>query len=77
MYYDGERGGLSFLVGMIVGLAIGAGLALLLAPQSGRRTRRYLSRRVEDVADEALDRWDDVADELRGAVKTSRKRLSL
>jgi hypothetical protein len=31
---------------------------------------------VEDVADDAVDRWDDVTDELRSAVKRSgRKKL--
>jgi gas vesicle protein len=77
MYYNDDTASVSFVAGLIVGVAVGAGLTLLLAPQSGRRTRRHLARRVEDVADDAIDRWDDVTDELRSAVRTSRKKLNL
>lgn len=77
MYYEDETGGLPFLTGIVVGVAIGAGLALLVAPQSGRRTRRRLARTVEDVTDDAVGRWDNVADELRSAVRSSRKKLDL
>jgi gas vesicle protein len=77
MYYDDESATVSFLSGLIVGVAIGAGLALLLAPQSGKRTRRRLARSVEGIADTATDQWGDVTDELRSAVRTSRKKLSL
>lgn len=77
MYYESENGGLPFLLGIVLGVALGAGLALIVAPQSGRRTRRHLARRVEDVTDEAVGRWDDARDELRSAVRSSRKKLDL
>lgn len=77
MYYESDNGGLPFLLGIIVGIALGAGLALLVAPQSGQRTRRHLVRRVEDVADDAVGKWDDARDELRSAVRSSRKKLDL
>ncbi len=77
MYYENDSNGLPFLTGVVVGVAIGAGLALLVAPQSGRRTRRRLARTVEDVADDAVGRWDDVADEFRSAVRSGRKKLDL
>lgn len=76
MYYEEESTTVSFMSGVIVGAAIGAGLALLLAPQSGRRMRRHLVRSVEGFKDTATDRWDDVSDDLRSAVKTSRKKLT-
>jgi gas vesicle protein len=75
MYYEDDTGGVPFLAGILMGIIIGAGLALLVAPQSGRRTRRRLARRVEDVADEAVGKWDDVAGELRSAVRSGRKKL--
>ncbi len=77
MYYEEESAAASFAAGMIIGVAVGAGLALVLAPQSGRRTRRYLVRRVEDVTDDAADRWGDVTDELKSAVRSSRKKFPL
>ncbi len=40
--------GTSYLAFLLVGVGIGAGLALLFAPQSGKETRKYLVRRAED-----------------------------
>ena len=77
MSYEEEYSGVSFVSGLLLGVAIGAGVALLLAPQSGRRTRRALVRSVEDLSDSATERWDDVTDELRSAVRSGRKKLDL
>ena len=44
----------------LVGLAFGAGLALLLAPQPGIETRRAIGRRARDARDRAFDAADDV-----------------
>lgn len=65
MEYDDELHPYSFISGLALGSLIGAGLALLLAPQSGRRTRRRIARAAEDIGDEARDRIEDVADEMR------------
>ena len=75
MYYEDDSPVVSFMSGLVVGAAIGAGLALLLAPQSGKRTRRHLARSVEGFRDSAADRLDDVSGELRSVVKTGRKKL--
>ncbi len=77
MSYDEEHGAVSFFSGLLLGFAVGAGVTLLVAPQSGRRTRRALVRSVEDAADTASDRWDDLSDEVRTAVRSSRKKLDL
>lgn len=77
MMHDDEYSGVSFISGLLLGAAVGAGVALLLAPQSGRRTRRMLVRSVEDMADTAVDRWDDVTDEVRSAVRQRRRQLDL
>ncbi|HEX2693436.1 MAG TPA: YtxH domain-containing protein [Gemmatimonadaceae bacterium] len=56
---------------LFLGLALGAGLALLLAPQSGQDTRRAIARRarraqqaaqdfVEDVSGTVADKFNDV-----------------
>jgi gas vesicle protein len=39
----------------LIGLALGAGVALLLAPQSGEATRRELARRARRAQDAAQD----------------------
>ena len=39
----------------VLGLAVGAGLALLFAPRSGEETRRDLERRAREIGDQAQD----------------------
>jgi gas vesicle protein len=45
---------------LLLGLAIGAGVALLLAPQSGEETRRSIARRARRAQDAAQDLVEDV-----------------
>jgi gas vesicle protein len=52
---------------LLIGLGIGAAVALLLAPKTGKQLRKDLRRsyddavdRIEDLRDEAKDRLDDV-----------------
>ncbi len=52
----------AFLVGLISGAAIGAGLALLFAPQSGKETREKLKDSAEAVKDKIADLVDDTKD---------------
>jgi gas vesicle protein len=55
-YQPSQRGTLGIaLTFLFIGLGAGALTALLLAPQSGRQTRRLLRRKYED----AKDVWDD------------------
>jgi gas vesicle protein len=44
----------------LAGAVAGAGVALLLAPQAGRLTRRMINRRLRDAATSARDLKDDV-----------------
>lgn len=56
VFIEREDGG-GALKWLVIGAALGAGLALLFAPQSGRETRRELrrgARRVRDLAEEAV-----------------------
>lgn len=49
----------TFITGLTIGTLIGAASALLLAPQSGKRTRRDLARRAERLSDEASERLSE------------------
>jgi gas vesicle protein len=60
-----QRSVRTFLAGLALGALVGAGVALLFAPQSGSDTRRAVSRRATHLAREARDRYDDVKDKLR------------
>ena len=45
--------GMITIFSFLVGGAVGAGLALLLAPQSGKKTRRQLRELAEDLSEQA------------------------
>ncbi|SRR6266566_825147 len=55
-----EKGGAG-VGSFIIGLALGAGVALLLAPQSGEETRRGIARRARRAQDAAQDLVEDVS----------------
>jgi gas vesicle protein len=72
VYYEKESGSLNFVAGLAMGAILGASIALLTAPQSGKRTRRHIVRAVEAARDNAGDSWDDVATRAERAVRRSR-----
>src|SRR3954464_560725 len=57
----------AFIAGTVFGAVVGAGVALLLAPRSGRSTRRRLARSGRHLSQRGRDAWHDLADELRAA----------
>ena len=77
MYYEEDNGTVSFVAGLLIGAVIGASVALLTAPQSGRKTRRRLLRAVSTARESASGRFDDLADDVRSAVDAGRKRVRL
>jgi len=66
--------------GVAVGLLIGAGLAILFAPQEGWESRRRLRRGFRRARNRGLDAWDELSDELRKArrkLRRARRRTAL
>lgn len=57
----------------VIGFALGAGAGLLLAPQSGARTRRHLQHLAHDVQDKA----EDLVDEVQEVVSTVRDKVGV
>ncbi|HSR51180.1 MAG TPA: YtxH domain-containing protein [Acidobacteriota bacterium] len=75
-----ECGGIC--VAFLCGAAIGAATALLMAPQSGERTRRQLKRQagqfhdyLEDVREDFQHRVHDVKQATEDAVKQLERRI--
>ncbi len=68
MEYQDRSQVTQFVSGLILGVVIGAGVALLSAPESGSRTRRRLHRAATDVRDQAGDRFEEVSGEVRERV---------
>jgi gas vesicle protein len=75
MYYDEENGTINFFLGMLLGAAVGASVALLMAPQSGKRTRRQLMKAVSTARESAGARFGELTDDVRSAVEAGRKRI--
>ena len=71
---SGRQTALVIAAGVMLGLAVGAGAGLLLAPQAGEDTRRSLSRRGRRLTRRGRDAWDDLRDELRRARRALRRR---
>ena len=55
--------------------ATGAGIALLVAPERGRVTRRRLARRVREAGEEIRDEFDGVRAAARRSLARRRRRL--
>ncbi len=66
MRHQGRRAK-TFLAGLALGALVGAGLALLFAPQSGEETRHAVSRRARRLAREARDRYEEMRQKARRA----------
>lgn len=79
--YEGEgtSGIAGFIGGLMLGAMLGAGIALLIAPERGDVTRRRLRNRFQDVAEDARDQFDDWRDsaerELRRGRRTVKRKL--
>ncbi|MEO6876878.1 MAG: YtxH domain-containing protein [Gemmatimonadaceae bacterium] len=70
---DDHRPTLIFAAGIVLGLAVGAAVALMVAPQSGADTRRALGRSSRRAAQRGHDAWDDLRDELLRAARRRRQ----
>ena len=64
-----------FGAGIAVGALLGAGAALLYAPQSGLEARTLLRGRARRAKLRAATRWDELGSELRGAARRSKRKV--
>ena len=55
MFQDNDNKTGTVLISFLIGGIVGAGVALLLAPQSGRKTRKQMLEAAEDARDYASD----------------------
>ncbi|MEO7074212.1 MAG: YtxH domain-containing protein [Ktedonobacterales bacterium] len=65
-----KKSGGGFMFGLIVGLAAGATLALLLAPQTGEETRETLAGQLRDRYGEAISQGREAYTRAKGEVLT-------
>ncbi len=62
-------GGMTFVAGLLVGTGVG----IIVAPQSGARTRRHLRMLAEDMKDRAGELGDDLREATHRMVERSRR----
>lgn len=67
---DERHSVLGSIITFITGAAIGAGLALLFAPQSGEETRKKIKDMGDKVSDEVKENYDKLAKETQKAIHT-------
>jgi gas vesicle protein len=60
-----ENRGVDNLLAFLLGAAVGAGVALLLAPQSGEETRKLIGDRAKRLGDDVDHRLQGVKDTVR------------
>ena len=79
MDYEQDAHSMIFVSGFLLGAMVGAGIALLAAPQAGTRTRRRIRKVAGEIKNSATDHWDDLAEDVKGrvddAVKGARARF--
>ena len=59
---------------LVVGGLIGAGIALLLAPQTGKKTRKYLACCAKDLGEKANEAASDFSETFSDFMDTAGKR---
>jgi gas vesicle protein len=80
MHYADDRQdqGASFLVGLLAGTVVGAGLGLLFAPKPGSDLRQQLADQANTLrhqASEGYQRAADTADDLAGRGRAAMGRM--
>lgn len=66
----------SFATGLLLGAAVGAGIALLFAPAAGSRTRRRLIRGARDLAEDAGDELLSARDQAKALLRDKKAALA-
>ena len=67
-------GTVGFVSGLILGALIGAGIALLVAPEKGAVTRKRLKRKLRQLTDDAEEGMEDWSRRAKRELRHRRRR---
>jgi gas vesicle protein len=70
--FEREEGGGSFLMGLLAGTVLGAGLGMLFAPKSGSELRSQLGDQANRLRDAATDTYSQASDRVGQMVDRGR-----
>jgi gas vesicle protein len=81
MGYDYDRieredGGGSFLMGLLAGTVLGAGLGMLFAPKAGADTRRQLSEQANRLRSTANDTYNQASEKINQTYSQASEKLN-
>jgi gas vesicle protein len=63
-------------LGIIAGVAVGAMLGILFAPDNGWNTRKRISKKAEDVTDDLREKFDEFLDTISVKVDEAKEQAS-
>jgi gas vesicle protein len=72
---ESGRGPAAFAAGLLLGIALGAGLALLFAPERGDKTRGRLRKRMQSLGEDAREGIDRAGSRTREELLRRQKQL--
>ncbi len=70
-----ERSGMKVFISFLFGAAVGAGLGMLFAPQSGKETRRKIKEFSDKVGDEVKDGYDKLSEKAKSFAEGARSKF--
>ncbi len=71
-----EDGGGSFLMGLLAGTVLGAGLGMLFAPKAGSETRRQLSEQANRLRSTATDTYSQASEKIGQTYSQASEKVS-
>lgn len=74
---DGSRGIGAFAAGVVFGAFLGAGIALMFAPERGDKTRRRLRRRLQQLREDTAEGLDRAGTRTRRDLARRKRRLEV
>ena len=66
----------AFLIGVMMGGLIGGTTALLLAPTSGKKLRKKISNKAEDIYEDAQEYIETGKDKAEGIYREGKKKVT-
>jgi gas vesicle protein len=71
-----EDGGGSFLMGLLAGTVLGAGLGMLFAPKAGAETRKQLSEQASRLRTTANDTYNQASEKVHQTYNQATDKIS-
>lgn len=64
------------LLGLLTGVAVGAALGILFAPDKGWNTRKRISKKAEDLTNDLKEKFDEFIDMVSVKVDEAKSKVS-